>query len=111
MGEYTEWRLLNAGEEVLAGDEVRDHPGSAWYQCHHSIGSKVAAGNVGYFRRRVPPDMDAPAKPSVYVALTAALKLLDECIEILRDEYPESDPRHPVTSGLIAKVEELKLTK
>ena len=55
VGLLPEYRLLQAGEKVIKGDEVRDAIHPQWTPVSLAIGGQVPPSCVGHFRRKVEP--------------------------------------------------------
>jgi hypothetical protein len=49
------WRYLDEGETVNAGDECQSDRGCRWGKCLCTVGDRVLAISVRFFRRKISP--------------------------------------------------------
>lgn len=66
MVDAREYRLLEIGEEIKAGDQFSSKHGSRYWLPAQLVGTKVTESNAGCYRRRKPVDVTAEEFRSVF---------------------------------------------
>lgn len=78
----TQYRMLEEGETIQAGDQVKVHADKDWCDVWSSIGDKLKLNGVGYYRRPLTP-ATAQQQPSDAAQLAAEAARLQHDLQVV----------------------------